>query len=131
MSYKQNKTTARKFVEEIFNARKTDQADKFVTPDIIYHGMGEEVKSLAEFKQWVSEDLSAFPDMKITVMDDFGEQNKIALMWTLSATHDKDFADFPATHKKFETRGVDIFHFEGDKIKEAWTTCDMSVLASP
>lgn len=30
--------------------------------------------------------------------------------------------------KKFETQEVDIFHFEGDKIKEAWTTSDMSVL---
>ena len=39
------------------------------------------------------------------------------------------FADFPATHKKFETQGVDIFHFEEDKIKEAWTLSDMSVLA--
>ena len=129
MSYTQNKTIARRFVEEIFNARKTELAKNFVTPDIIYHGMGEEVKSLEEFKQWVAEDLSAFPDMKVTILDEFGEQNKIAIRWTLKATHEKDFADFPATHKKFETRGVDIFHFEGDKIKEAWTVCDMAVLA--
>ena len=129
MSDTQNKTIARRFVEEIFNARKTEMAKNFVTPDIIYHGMGEEVKSLEEFKQWVAEDLSAFPDMKVTILDEFGEQNKIAIRWTLKATHEKDFADFPATHKKFETRGVDIFHFEGDKIKEAWTVCDMAVLA--
>ncbi|HEX2557644.1 MAG TPA: ester cyclase, partial [Nitrososphaera sp.] len=77
---------------------------------------------------WVDEDLSAFPDMKVTILDDFGEQNKVAVRWTLKATHEKDFADFPATHKKFETQGVDILYFEGDKIKEAWTTCDMSVL---
>ncbi len=129
MSDTQYKTTARKFIEEIFNARKTEMAKNFVTPDIIYHGMGEEVKSLEEFKKWVAEDLSAFPDMKVTILDDFGEQNKIAIRWTLKATHEKDFADFPATHKKFETQGVDIFHFDGDKIKEAWTLCDMSVLA--
>ena len=129
MSYTQHNTIARRFVEEIFNARKTELAKNFVTPDIIYHGMGEEVKSLEEFKQWVAEDLSAFPDMKVTILDEFGEQNKTAIRWTLKATHEKDFADFPATHKKFETQGVDIFYFEGDKIKEAWTICDMSVLA--
>jgi steroid delta-isomerase-like uncharacterized protein len=119
---------ARKFVEEIFNARGTEEAENFVTPDVVYHGMGEEVSGIEEFKKWVSEDLSAFPDMKITVLDDFGDQNKIAIRWTLEATHEKDFADIPATHKKFETQGVDIFHFEGDKIKEAWTICDLSVL---
>ncbi|HZC48052.1 MAG TPA: ester cyclase [Nitrososphaeraceae archaeon] len=129
MSYTQYNTIARRFVEEIFNARKTELAKNFVTPDIIYHGMGEEVRSLEEFKQWVAEDLSAFPDMKVTILDEFGEQNKTAIRWTLKATHEKDFADFPATHKKFETQGVDIFYFEGDKIKEAWTICNMSVLA--
>jgi steroid delta-isomerase-like uncharacterized protein len=129
MSDTQNKTIARRFVEEIFNARKTENAKNFVTPDIIYHGMAEEVRSLEEFKRWVSEDLSAFPDMKITIVDDLAEQNKVAIRWTLKATHEKDFADFPATQKKFETQGADIFHFEGDKIKEAWTVCDMAVLA--
>jgi steroid delta-isomerase-like uncharacterized protein len=122
-------TIARKFVEDIFNSRKTEMAKNYVTSDIIYHGMGEEVTGLENFKQWVNEDLSAFPDMKVTILDGFGDQNKIVIRWNLKATHEKDFADFPATHKKFETQGVDIFHFEGDKIKEAWTLSDMSVLA--
>jgi len=129
MSDTQYKTIARRFVDEIFNARKTEAAKNFVTPDVIYHGMAEEVRSLDEFKKWVDEDLSAFPDMKVTIVDEFGEQNKVAIRWTLKATHEKDFADFPATHKKFETQGVEILHFEGDKIKEAWTLTDMSVLA--
>ncbi|MFZ0557296.1 MAG: ester cyclase [Nitrososphaeraceae archaeon] len=128
MSNTQYTAIARGFVEEIFNARKTEVAENFVTPDIVYHGMSEEVRGIDEFKKWVSEDLSAFPDMKITISDIFGDQNKIAIKWNLEATHEKDFADFPATHKKFETRGVEILHFEGDKIKEAWTVSDMSVL---
>jgi len=49
-------------------------------------------------------------------------------MWSLKATHEKDLAGFPATHKKFETQGVEIFHFEGYKIREAWTITDMSDL---
>lgn len=129
MSSTQNKTISQRFIEEVFNARKTEEANNYVTPDVIYHGMGEEVRGLEEFKRWVAEDLSAFPDMKITIVDNFGEGNKVAVSWTLKATHEKDFADFPATHKKFETRGVEIFHFEGNKVKEAWTISDMSVLA--
>jgi steroid delta-isomerase-like uncharacterized protein len=129
MSDTQYMTIARKFVEDIFNSRKTEMAKNYVTSDIIYHGMGEEVTGLENFKRWVDEDLSAFPDMKVTILDGFGDQNKIVIRWNLKATHEKDFADFPATHKRFETQGVDIFHFEGDKIKEAWTLSDMSVLA--
>jgi steroid delta-isomerase-like uncharacterized protein len=129
MSNTQHKTVARRFIEEIFNERKTEAAKNFVTSDIVYHGMAEEVRSLEDFKKWVAEDLSAFPDMKIKVVDEFGEENKLAIKWTLKATHEKDFADFPATHKKFEAQGVEILHFEGDKIKEAWTFSDLSVLA--
>jgi steroid delta-isomerase-like uncharacterized protein len=128
MSNSKYTTIARSFVEEIFNGRNTEVAKNFVTPDIVYHGMGEEVRGIEEFKKWVSEDLSAFPDMKVTILDDFGDQNEFAIRWTLKATHEKDFADFPATHKKFETQGVEILHFEGDKIKEAWTLSDMSPL---
>lgn len=128
MSNTQYSTIVRSFVEEIFNARNTEAAKNFVTPDIVYHGMGEEVRGIEEFKKWVSEDLSAFPDMKVTILEHFGDQSKMAVRWTLKATHDKDFADFPATHKKFETQGVEILHFEGDKIKEAWTVSDMSPL---
>jgi len=90
--------------------------------------MAEEVKGLEEFKKWVAEDLSAFPDMQITILEDLVDQNKVALRWSLKATHEKDFADFPATHKKFETQGVEILHFEGDKIKEAWTMGNMADL---
>ena len=128
MSNTQYSTIVRSFVEEIFNARNTEAAKNFVTPDIVYHGMAEEVRGIEEFKKWVSEDLSAFPDMKITILDNFGDQNKMAVRWTLKATHEKDFAEFPATHKKIETQGVEILHFEGDKIKEAWTVTDMSPL---
>ncbi len=128
MANTQYSKIVRSFVDEIFNARNTEAAKNFVTPDIVYHGMDEEIKGIEDFKKWVSEDLSAFPDMKVTILDDFGDENKMAVRWTLKATHEKDFADFPATHKKIETRGVEILYFEGDKIKEAWTVADMSPL---
>ena len=54
MSNTQYKTVARRFVEEIFNERKTEAAKNFVTPDIVYHGMAEEVRSLEDFKKWVN-----------------------------------------------------------------------------
>jgi steroid delta-isomerase-like uncharacterized protein len=121
MSNKQYTAIVHRFVDEIFNGRKTEVAKDFVTPDVIYHnGMGGEIKGLEEFKKWVAEDLSAFPDMKITILDEFAVENKIAFRWTLTAAQDKDFAGLPASQKKFETEGVDILHLEGDKIKEAW-----------
>jgi predicted ester cyclase len=57
-------------------------------------------------------------------MDSIGEFGKVATTWIVEGTHSKDFRGIPATHKKFETVGVNIFHFKGNKIKEAWTVVD-------
>jgi steroid delta-isomerase-like uncharacterized protein len=129
MSNTQYKATSRRFIEEIFNARKLEAAKNFVTPDIIYHGIAEEVRGLEDFKKWVGEDLSAFSDMRITILDEIEEQNKVAIRWTLKATHEKDFAGTAASHKKIEIEGTEILHFEKDKIKEGWTMFNMAELA--
>lgn len=130
MAQPDNKTVARGFVQTIFNERKIDEAKNFVTPDITYHAM-EEVKGLENFKQWIGEDLKAFPDMNITIVDSFGEQDKLAMRWNLKGTFVKELRGTQpsheepnwkdVSHEKFETQGVEIFHFQDGKIKEAWT----------
>ncbi|MDW0219214.1 MAG: ester cyclase [Nitrososphaeraceae archaeon] len=130
MAQPDNKTVARGFVQTIFNERKVDEAQNFITPDITYHAM-EEVKGLENFKQWIGEDLKAFPDMNITIVDSFGEQDKLAMRWNLKGTFVKELRGTQpsheepnwkdVSHEKFETQGVEIFHFQDGKIKEAWT----------
>ena len=123
MSDSKNKSIARQFIEEIFNQGKIDQAKNFVTTDLLYHG-AEEIRGIEEFKEWISEDRKAMPDMQVTILDNIEEQNKVALRWNLKATQEGEILGLPATHEKFETNGVEILHFEGGKIKEAWTIYD-------
>lgn len=54
-------------------------AQDIIARNIIYHG-AEEVKGLEEFKEWISEDLKAIPDAHFTIIDEMGEQNKVAKM---------------------------------------------------
>jgi steroid delta-isomerase-like uncharacterized protein len=123
MAYEQNKAIARRFIQELFNEGKVDEAKNFVTPDIIYHGL-EELRGLEDFKKWIIEDRKTFPDLEVTIVEDMAEGNNVAVRWTLKATHEGDFAGLPASHKKFEAHGAEIFHFENNKIKEAWTIFD-------
>ena len=58
-------------------------------------------------------------NIRFTIVDSIAESNKVAIAWFVEATHEKDFRGIPATHKKFETVGMNVFHFEGNKIKEA------------
>jgi steroid delta-isomerase-like uncharacterized protein len=124
MAFAENKQVAQKFIEEIFNKGNLEGVSRFVTPDFIYHARGEDVKGIEKFKNWISSDRSIFPDIRFTIVDSISESNKVATAWIVEATHQKEFRGIPATHKKFETVGVNIFHFEGNKIKEAWIVAD-------
>jgi steroid delta-isomerase-like uncharacterized protein len=123
MSSIQNKTIARKFVQEIFNNGNVDEAKNLVTPDIIYHGL-DEVRGIEGLKKWVLGDRESFPDMQVTIVDDIAEQDKVAMRWKLKGTFEKEFLGIAPTHKELKTHGVEIFHFDNGKIKEAWTIFD-------
>ncbi len=124
MSIAENKQIAEKFIDEIFNKVNLENISRFVTPDFIYHGSGEDITGMENFKNWVSSDHSIFPDIHFTIEESISELNKVATVWIVEGTHTKEFRGIPATHKKFETAGVNIFHFEGDKIREAWFIAD-------
>jgi steroid delta-isomerase-like uncharacterized protein len=124
MSTAENKTITRRFIQEIFNEGKLEGIDEFVTHDVIYHGAAEEVSGLDDFKEWLAEDRKTFPDMHITIVDDFAEQNKVAVRWNMKISQHKGWNDFPASNEEFECNGAEILHFEDGKIKEAWTIFD-------
>jgi steroid delta-isomerase-like uncharacterized protein len=124
MSPAENKQIAERFIVDIWNKGNLEEVSRFVTPDFIYHARGEDVKGTENLKEWVSSDRSIFPDIRFTIVNSIAESNKVATAWFVEATHEKEFRGIPATHKKFETVGMNVFHFEGDKIKEAWFIAD-------
>jgi steroid delta-isomerase-like uncharacterized protein len=124
MSLEETKQLAWKFVDEIFNKGNINDVDRFVTPDFIYHARGEDIEGLEKFKEWFSSDTGVFSDIRITLVDSLAENGKVATAWIVEGTHEKEYSGIPATHKKFETVGISIFHFEGNKINELWTVTD-------
>jgi len=124
MSVEENKQVVHQFIDEIFNKVNLENIGMFMTPDLVYHASGEDITGIENFKKWVSSDNSIFPDIHFTIMDSIAEFGKVATTWIVEGTHSKDFRGIPATNKKFETVGVSIFHFKGNKINEAWNVVD-------
>ncbi|HEX5185326.1 MAG TPA: ester cyclase [Nitrososphaeraceae archaeon] len=124
MSLEETKQLAWEFVDEIFNKGNINEADRFVTPNFLYHARGEDIEGLEKFKEWFSSDTGVFSDIRITLVDSLAESDKVATAWIVEGTHEKEYSGIPATHKKFETVGISIFHFKGNKINELWTVTD-------
>ncbi len=57
-------------------------------------------------------------------MDSIAEAGKVASAFIVEGTQEKEFRGISATHKKFETVGMNIFHFQDNKIKEGWIVVD-------
>ena len=124
MSLVEIKQRARQFFDDVYNQENLDSIDTLVTPSFVYHARGEDVEGIEKFKKWISSDRAAFPDMRFAVVDSIAEGGKVATTFVVEGTHEKEFRGIPATHKKFETVGVTVFHFDSKKIKEAWVVVD-------
>lgn len=124
MSSAENKQIVHEFIDQIFNKGNLEPLSRFVTPDFIYHSAAEEFNGMDKFKEWVYSERSIFPDIQFTILDTIAEPGKVAVAWIVEATHEREYRGIPATHRKFETVGVHVFHFESNKIKEAWIIVD-------
>ena len=121
MSIIDTKQITRQFFDDAYNQ---GNLEGIVTPSFVYHARGEDVRGIENFKKWIASDRAAFPDMRFTIVDSIAESNKIASTFVVEGTHKQEFRGIPATHKKFETVGITVFHFDGNKIKEAWVVVD-------
>ena len=62
----------------------------------------------------------SFSDIHWEIVDTAVEENKIAVSWICSGTHDGDFMNFPASGKKFSFGCMNFYYFndEGKIIKD-------------
>jgi predicted ester cyclase len=72
--------------------------------------------------------LAAFPDARIVIADLVSEEDKIALRFTIDATHRGDFMGIPATGRRVSLGGITIMVFEGNQCVERWSEANIAGL---
>ena len=124
MSFSEKKRIVQEFLDETYNKGNLKNTNRYVTPNFIYHARGEDIEGIEAYNEWVSSDRSIFPDIRVTIVDSIEELGKVASAFIVEGTQEKEFRGLPSTHKKFETVGINIFHFQDNKIKEGWVVVD-------
>ncbi len=92
-------------------------------------GSPEPIKGKEGHRQWITGLSSAFPDMKGTIQNSFGQGDWVAVEEELVGTHtgtlvNPNGADIPATNKSIQLHVSSVFKFEGGKITEQHTYFD-------
>jgi steroid delta-isomerase-like uncharacterized protein len=128
MSIEENKATVRRAIEEGWNQGQVAVFDELNAPDFIYHDPGAPgVRTNEDYKRWVTERLSAFPNLQITIEDLVAEGNQVVMRWTFRGTHTGDLMTpmlLPATGKQVTVPGITIVRLAFGKGVEVWSQGD-------
>ena len=124
MSSTEHKRIVHEFLDETYNKGNLKNTDRYITPDFIYHARGEDIEGIEAYNEWISSDRSIFPDIQVTIVDSIEESGKVASAFIVEGLKKRNFVAFRLTNKKFETVGMNIFHFQDNKIKEGWVVVD-------
>lgn len=109
---------------DAFSARDWDRYKATLVPRIVYHEQGTGVRAegmdraLEAVRSWTT----AFPDMKGTITNLLHQDDMVIAEIRWEGTHKGmlklPFGEFPASGKRGVVNAVELFHFEGDKIRE-------------
>ena len=124
----ENKAVARRVFDEIFNQGKFEVADQIYAKDFVNHGRTRDIgltEDQAAARGWKQ----AFPDLKMTVVQEIAEGNLVTVLWTGTGTNTAEGNGLPATGKSGQLRGITIWRIVNGKITEEWSEFDqLSIL---
>ena len=115
MSTEENKALSRRVAEEIFNGGNLDLAYELYAPDYVLHdpSLPEDLHGPDGLKQYVAMASEAFPDARVTIVDQVAEGDKVVDRWTAAGTHTGEFVGIPPTARRFEVSGITVSRFAG------------------
>ena len=96
MNTSEIKTIACNFYES-YNRKDLEKSfNDFIAIDLVNHTMGGGL----DRKEWLNFDkafLTACPDLKLTVKEQFAEGNRVVTHWSCSGTHTAEFLEWHAS----------------------------------
>jgi len=106
----------------IWNEGNLDLVDELYAPGYVRHfvNMDEDVVGLDAFKEEITEFLTGFPDLFVTLDEIIVSSDKVAFRWTLTGTNTGPLDELPATGRSVQVSGVVISHLVDGKVVEDW-----------
>lgn len=119
--------TLTRLYEDVWNGKNPDTATELVHEEYHIHDrdLASEMQGPALYRALASGTRDIFPDMTVIIEDLLAADEKIALRWTMTGTHEGGpmFGVKP-TGQEIELTAIEINRFEDGKLIETWTQSD-------
>ena len=105
--------------DEIINTGNLELInDTHFTDDITLVMSPENIVGIEGFKDYYSNFVTGFSDVEFTMVDVFGQGDKIVKHWEFKGTHSGDFFGIPATGRSVDVEGTTLVKMKDGKIAQ-------------
>jgi steroid delta-isomerase-like uncharacterized protein len=120
-----NKAIVRRLHDEVWTQGRMAVADELIASNFVGHIPGSPpYRGPAGFKALVTELRVGFPDLVLTVDDQFGEGDKVVTEYSVRGRQRGKLWGIPATGRSINLAGVVIAQLSDGKIVEEWREWD-------
>ena len=119
MSLEDNKTVARRYLEEAVAQGNLDVIDTSFAPNVVVHYPNTPPHSHAGLRRQMQEIQQAFSDPSITIHEIIAEGDTVVVRQSYAGTHHSQFGNNPPKGQ-VQMEWICVFHFEQGKVTEAW-----------
>jgi steroid delta-isomerase-like uncharacterized protein len=109
---------------EAWNSGDVEALKEIFSLDYVYHSRPGQEVSFEQMMEWLKPQMEVFPDRVFSVEDILAKGDKVVSRFIFKGTHEGDTERLPATGKKFEIIGIEIWRVENGKIVESWDVHD-------
>jgi len=102
--------------------------DKNFDPNVVQINNTGNLEGITAFRDYYQNFLTGFSDIKFTVENIFGQDNKIVKHWNFTGKHTGDFFGIPATGKRVDVEGVTLVKMKDGRIAQEQDFMDNGVL---
>jgi serine phosphatase RsbU (regulator of sigma subunit) len=126
MSTEENRTTFRRYVEEVVNQGNLELADEIFDRYVAHQPDGSVLERGPEdVKRFLGEFHAAFPDLRAIIEDQIAEGDRVMTRYRWRGTHGGEFRGIAPTGGEQEINGIGIFRFSPEgKVVESWDSYD-------
>jgi steroid delta-isomerase-like uncharacterized protein len=120
-------TIIHRWFDEVWTQGREEIVDELCAPDAIGHGLGEgsaDVHGLAEFRAFLRNMRSAFPDVHIRVEDSIANGAKAVVRVVLEGTHLGEGIGLAPTRRRVSVTGMVLIRVAEAKVAESWNNWD-------
>ncbi|EJL30846.1 ester cyclase [Novosphingobium sp. AP12] len=114
-----NAQIAREMYEELFTNCNTAVLDQYVDEDFVYINPMKAVRGRQQIADLVDAQRESFEGFHLQVDDFFVSGDRIAVQWTITGKHVRDFFGTPASGGSIRFSGVTIHKFLNGRSVEA------------